>query len=141
MVNKSTEEEKLTQSPIVVILGGKKYDVAPLVIRDSRGWRRKVIALIAPLPGLSKVTTRDMDEFEAALKILVITMPDQVIDLFFEYAKDLKQEEIEAVATDAEMAEAFKEVIAVAFPLAQSAPDVIKRLSPEEQETTKNTSQ
>ena len=139
MATKRNEEEILTQAPIVVILGGAKYDVAPLVIRNSREWRKKVITLIAPLPGLSEATTRDMDQFEEALTTLVVTLPDQVIDLFFEYAKDLKQEEIELVATDAELAQAFKEVIAVAFPLAQSAPDVLARLQ-EEPETSQETS-
>ncbi len=128
MVNKRTEEDKLTQAPIMVTLGGKEYEVAPLVIRDSREWRKKVITLIAPLPGLSKATTRDMDKFEQALTTLVVTMPDQVIELFFEYAKELNQKEIEDIATDAELAQAFKEVIEVAFPLAQSAPDVLIRL-------------
>ena len=135
-----TEEDKLTQAPIVVILGGKEHNIAPLVIRDSREWRKKVISLIAPLPGLSKVTTDDMDSFEEALKTLLVTMPDQVIELFFDYAKDLSQEEIELVATDAEMAKAFEEVVAVAFPLAQSGPDVITRLYPKEPKTTKKTS-
>ena len=128
MVDKRTEEEKLTRADIMVTLGGKEYGIAPLVIRDSREWRKKVIGLIAPLAGLSKVTTDDMDSFEEALKTLLVTMPDQVIELFFDYARDLDQEEIEAVATDAEMAAAFKEVIAVAFPLAESGPDVITRL-------------
>ena len=85
-----TEEQKVGQAPIVVVLGKKEYEISPLVIRDSREWRKKVITLIAPLPGLTKATTRDMDKFEEALTTVVVTMPDQVIDLFFDYAKDLK---------------------------------------------------
>ena len=107
-----TEEDKLTQAGFQVILGGKKYDVAPLVIRDSREWRKKVIALIAPLPTL-------------------LEMPDQVIDLFFEYAKDLDKKEIESVTTDEEMAKAFMEVVAFAFPLADSPAEVLRRLYPQ----------
>ena len=122
------EDDIVAQASIEVALGGKKYSIAPLVIRDSRIWRKKVIGLIAPLPGYTKVTTDDMEGFEQALTALLVTMPDQVIDLFFDYASDLEREEIEAVATDAELAKAFKEVIAVAFPLAQSAPEVITRL-------------
>ena len=128
-----TEEQKITQAPIVVILGGKEYEIAPLVIRDSREWRKKAIALIAPLPGFSKVTTDDMESFGQALTTLLVTMPDQVIDLFFEYAKDLNREEIENIATDAEMAKAFQEITKVAFPLAQSAPEVMMRLYSTEQ--------
>ena len=123
-----TEEEKLTQAAIEVVLGGQTYKIAPLVIKESRGWRKKVITLIAPLPGLTNVDTDDMESFQAVLNALLVTMPDQVIELFFEYAKELDPVKIEAVATDAEIAKAFEVVISVAFPLAQSAPDVLKRL-------------
>ena len=137
MANERYEDEKLTQAPITVILGRKEYGIAPLVIRDSREWRKKVITLIAPLPGLTTVKTRDMKKFEEALTTLVVTMPDQVIQLFFEYAKDLDREDIEGKATDAELAQAFKEVVAVAFPLAQSAPDVLVRLQEKPEESQK----
>ncbi len=140
-MEKRTEEQIIAQASIVVILGGKEYKIAPLVIRDSREWRAKVIKLIAPLPGYSKATTDDMEGFEQALTALLVTMPDQVIELFFDYAKELDPKEIEAVATDAEMADAFKEVIEVAFPLAQSAPEVVTRLYPTEKtEKTKKKS-
>jgi len=132
-----TEEQIVAQAGIDVTLGGKSYEIAPLVIRDSREWRKKVIGMIAPLPGFSKTSTDTPDDFEQALTALLVTMPDQVIDLFFEYAKDLDREDIESKATDAEIAQAFKEVIAVAFPLAQSAPDVITRLYAAPEKTTK----
>ncbi len=125
-----TEEQKVTQAPITVILGGKEYGIKPLVIRDSREWRAKVIKLIAPLPQVVNTKTDTPEEFGQALTEMLVTMPDQVIDLFFEYAKDLNQKEIEGEATDAEMVEAFSKVIEVAFPLAESAPGVITHLSP-----------
>ena len=126
-----TEEEKLTRAPILVILGGKKYEIAPLVIRDSRVWRKKLIALIASLPALVN-TTMDAENpkgFVDALTQMMVTMPEQVLDLFFDYAKELDREEIEGVATDAEIAKAFEEVVQVVFPLAQSLPKVLGHLS------------
>ena len=100
--NVRTEEDKIVRAPIKVILGGEEYEVAPLVIRDSRKWRQKAIGLIAPLPKTVKgVTMDDPDDFEKALTQMLVTLPDQVLDLFFEYAKDLKREEIEGKATDA----------------------------------------
>ncbi len=128
-MNERSEDDKLAQAPIVVILGGEEYKIAPLVIRDSREWRKKVISLIAPLPGMNKVTSRNMKAFEEALTTLLVTMSDQVIKLFFDYAKELNQEEIEGKANDAEIAQAFKEVIAVAFPLAESVVEVMKRVT------------
>lgn len=124
-----TEEEKVTRSPIKVVLGGKEYEVAPLVIRDSREWRRKVIKLIAALPQLVNVTMEDSEGFEKALTEMMVVMPDQVIDLFFEYAKELDREEIEGIAIDSEIARAFEEVVQSAFPLAQSLPKAMGILS------------
>ena len=124
-----TEEQKVSQANIEVILGGKKYEIAPQVIRDSREWRKKVIALIAPLPSLVNITMDEPEDFERALTQMMVIMPDQVIDIFFEYAKNLDREEIEGVATDTEMADAFLEVVQVAFPLSQSLPKVMSKLS------------
>ncbi len=124
-----TEEQILAKAPIVVTLGGAEYNISPLVIRDSREWRRKVIALLAPLPGMVNVTTDDPENFGNVLTQMLVTMPDQVLDLFFEYAKDLNREEIESKATDEEMSKAFEEVVKAAFPLAESLPGVMKHLS------------
>ena len=125
-----TEDDKLTQASIKVIFGGKEYEVKPLVIRDSREWRAKVIKLIAPLPGLVSTTTNTPEDFGQVLTEMLVNMPDQVIELFFEYAKDLNKDEIESIATDKEMATAFEAVLQVAFPLAESAPGVLTRLYP-----------
>ncbi len=126
-----TEEEKVSRAPIVVVLGGKEFKVAPLVIRDSRGWRKKVVELMAPLPELVKTTMDENDPaaFGKVLTEMLVSMPDQVIGLFFDYAKDLDRDEIEGIATDAEIAKAFEEVIKVAFPLAESLPKAMARLS------------
>lgn len=125
-----TEEQKVACVPILVILGGKEHEIAPLVIRDSREWRKKVIGLVAPLPGLVGITTDNAEEFGAALTQLLVTMPNQVVDLFFEYAKDLNRGEIEGMATDAELRDAFAEVIKIAFPLAEALPATMVQMFP-----------
>ena len=141
---KRTEEDKLTQSSVKVILGGAEYKVAPLVIRDSRVWRQKVVGVLgklplylsgSPKPKIKRLWFRhkESDDFEAALKMLLITMPDTVVDLFFEYARDLNRKEIEGKATDHELAEAFSKVVEIAFPLARSLPAVVGRLSQSEE--------
>ena len=124
-----TEEDILTQAGIKVILGGVEYDIAPLVIRDSREWRKKVVDLISELPKYAEVTTDTPDEFGDALKAMLVATPEKVAALFFEYAKDLKKEEIEAVATDMELAKAFEQVIEIAFPLAQSMTKTMEHLA------------
>lgn len=124
-----TEEDIVIQAGIKVILGGKDYSITPLVIRDSREWRRSVISLLAPVSQYTNVTTDEPDAFVEALTEMLVTMPDRVLDLFFGYAKELDREEIEGIATDSEIAKAFSEVVKVAFPLAQAAVDTVAKLS------------
>ncbi len=126
---KRTEEEIVSQARIKVILGGREYKIAPLVIRDSREWRKKVISLIVDLPQLLKVTTKDLEGFGGALKRIMVDNPDHVIDLFFEYAKDLDRDEIEGLATEEDIEVAFEEVMQVAFPLVRSLTKAMARLS------------
>ena len=124
-----TEEDKIVQAGISVILGGKEYKIAPLVIRDSREWRKEVVGLLSSLPKYVNATTDTPEKFSEALNALMVALPDKVVDLFFSYAKDLDREEIEQVATDVEVAKAFEQVVEIAFPLAQSVTRTMEKLS------------
>lgn len=124
-----TEDDKLCQAPIIVILGGKKYNVKQLVIRDSRLWRSDVVKAISTLPKYASVTTDNIEQFGDAINQMLMVMPNTVIDLFFGYAKDLDRDEIEAVATDNEVATAFGQVVDVSFPLAKSLVGTMTKLS------------
>lgn len=124
-----TEEQKLTQAPIIVVLGGEKHEIKPLVIKESRLWRQKVAKVWASLPQKLATTSDKPDDFEAALSALLVTMPDMVVDLFFEYAQDLDRKEIEQVATDSEIAKGFEQVVEIAFPLSRSLVSTMGKLS------------
>ncbi len=124
-----TEEEKVVQDAITVILGGEKHYIKPLVIRDSREWRKRVVELISELPKYAEVTTDSPDAFGEALKAVLLATPEKVANLFFEYAKDLDQKEIEGKATEMELAKAFEQVIEIAFPLAQSMTKTMEHLA------------
>ena len=115
-----SETDKLFHLPVVVKLGGSDYSIAPLVLKESRKWRAKVAELLGKLPGYTKATTDDPVEFEQAIQGIMVTMPDVIVDLFFDYARDLNRDEIEAIATEAEIADAFTKVLEMAFPLARS---------------------
>ncbi|HUT68928.1 MAG TPA: hypothetical protein VMW86_10340 [Dehalococcoidales bacterium] len=130
MTEKRTEEDKLLQAPLVMTFGGKSFNVAPLVIKESRAWRREVIDLLKELPKFAGATTDDADLFQSALNGLLVNMPDKVIDLVFSYCKSLDRDEIESMATDAEVAAAFDKIVAVAFPLVSSIGKVMGNLSP-----------
>ena len=128
---KRTEEEKVFQF-LEVTLGGQKYEIKPLVIRDSRVWRKQIVdflsTTITSLPETLDVKTDEPEKFNQVLQSALVSMPDVVADLFFGYAKDLDREEIESVATDQELAEAFVLVVSVAFPLIQSLPKIVNRV-------------
>ena len=124
-----TEEQKIVQAPLLVVLGGKEYEVKPLVIRDSRKWRHGIVTILASLPQYLGASSDDPVAFGEALKAFLESKPDEVIDLFFSYAKDLNREEIEGAATDSELAAAFDKVVAYAFPLDQSLIRTMKHLA------------
>ena len=124
-----TEEQKIYQDGVTVILGGKEYNVKPLKLRAEREWRQKLSELLGSLPKYTKVTTDDEDGFLSAMSALMVNMPDHVIGLFFDYAKDLDRNVIEEEATGAEIAEGFKKVVALAFPLARALTEAMTALS------------
>jgi len=129
MSAKRTEEQKVFKATVKVKLGGEQYEIAPLVIRDSREWRAKFVELLGAYPTYVNVSTDDPEKFKEALEALLVASPDTVLDLFFEYAKDLPRETIETTTTDAEISDAFKEIIAFAFPLAQSPLEAMGKIT------------
>ena len=115
-----TEEQKVCQAPIKVMLGAQEYAIKPLVIRDARAWRGKLVEVLSRIPQHLSVTTDTPERFSEAMTVLLVRNPDEVADLFFSYARDLPRADIEATATDAELAAAWEQLAEVAFPLAGS---------------------
>ena len=111
-----TEEEKVSRAPIEVILGGKKYGITPLVIRDSREWRKKAGPFQASLSKYASISSDDPEAFEKSLVELLVNRIDQTIDLFFAYARDLDREAIESIASDNEIVKAYNIVFKFTFP-------------------------
>ena len=124
-----TEDQIVSQAPILVSFGGTEYQIRPLVIKESREWRQKLAKMMGELSPVVNVTTDTPEKFQEAMNSLLVTMPDTVVDLVFAYGKDLSRDEIEAVATDAEMAKAFESILEVAFPLARSVTGITGKLS------------
>jgi len=120
-----TDEQKMFQEPTKVMLGGREFGVNPLVIKYSRPWRKRVIELVSGLPKYMKVTTDNPEAFAEAIKVMMVDSQDEIIDLFFEYARDLDRNEIEDIATEAQIAVAFEVVMNLAFPLSETLPAVM----------------
>ena len=123
-----TEEQILATAPLRVSLGGEEHEVKLLVARDSRKWREEAVKLLASLPDYANIDTDDGKKFGAAMKALMVGLPDKVVDLFFLYAKDLKRNDIEAVATDYELSQAFTQVSAAAFPFVEAVSSMAAKI-------------
>lgn len=127
MTTERTEEDKITQAGIEVILGGEKYEIRPLVIKYSKKWRKKSLPLLANLFQYTRLTAEESnsEELEKAFTDLFTTKTDEILDSFFEYARDLNRDEIEGIATDGEVILAFMEVFnAFVAPLSVAAKEV-----------------
>lgn len=124
-----TEEDKVFRAPIVVTLGGREYEIKPLVIKEAREWRKQFAKLIGKLPTYAGVTTDDPQGFEAAVEATLVVMPDEMANLFFAYAKNLDRETIESSATEAELAKAIEAIMEVAFPLVGSMTGALGKLA------------
>jgi len=128
-MEKRSEDDKIMQAPIMISFGGKQYELKPLVIKESREWRKQFADVLKALP-LFVNAIDTTAHFEQVINGMFLDVPDKVIDLIFAYAKDWPRDEIEAVATDDDMAKAFEAIIEVAFPLARSmvaAPTMLSR--------------
>lgn len=114
-----TEEQKLLQSPLKVMLGGKEYEIKPLVMRYSAEWRKKAMPLIG---FLIHYTHLSPEEQEQTILELFRTKLDEIIESFFEYARELPRKDVEESATDVEILLAFMEVFnAFVSPLSGAA--------------------
>jgi len=124
-----SEEQIISQAPVIVHFGGKEYKVKILNIKEAREWRAKLADMMGKVSPAVNTSTDTPEKFQEAINTLLVDIPDVITDLVFDYARDLPRDEVEAVATDAEMALAFESIVEVAFPLAKSVTGITGKLS------------
>jgi len=111
-----SEQDVLAAAPIAVTLGGRERLLPPLSIRRNREWKRE----LAQAVGMSWAAFGQAGTDDTGSIIgLVAGATDTMLDLLIAY--DLSgalggREWIEDNASDAEVYDAFKEVLAVAYP-------------------------
>lgn len=118
-----SEEDVVTQAPLEVVLGGVKYEIEPLKIREARKWRKQLADIkdaLADLPSEVENVGELISLIPALVGHLFVTIPDRIIDLVFSYAPTLPRDLIEDTATDAEIITAFVEILKVAFPFGKA---------------------
>jgi len=112
-----TDEDKLVQAPVSVKLGGVDYSIPPLPIKYSLPWVKKVSKILMGVVSMENVTSDNEEAFADAFGEIMVTRPEQLIELLFEYARDLDKESICEVASSAEIVHAFEEVLSFERPL------------------------
>lgn len=127
--NGRTEEDILLQRPIEVVLGGKPYTIAILPIRPQAEWRKKVAPILGGFLRASRISTETPDAFEAGIAAVLTETPEQMLDLFFAYARDLDRKEIEETATEDEVAAALLQIanMVLSPPLLQTLASMMTR--------------
>lgn len=111
-----TEMQKLTMEPIKVMLGNEEYDIKPLVSKMAIPWVAKVVKILSESIGLTRLKSEDTIALESAMRSVMIDNPGKMIDLFFEYARDLNREEIENTASSAQLIAAFEQCLELEKP-------------------------
>lgn len=123
-----TEEQKVAQAPVMVTFGGQQYELKPLVLKKAQPWRRKFIEAINETSGLSKILSDNPEDFEKAMLKVLLDKPEQMVELFFDYADNLNREEIENSASSKEILVALEEVVAFESPFFGAALRVVKAM-------------
>jgi hypothetical protein len=123
-----TDEAVLTRQALEVTLGGEKRLVRPLVIRDSREWRKRVAEAFAELGALDAGTLNlaDPEGVRKALELVAVTVPEKIADLVLAYAPELDREWFEAHVTDEEATEALVKMLEVTFPFLRRTSDLVR---------------
>jgi len=128
MSEKRSEDQVITQAPILATFGGKEYKIRLLPYAESQEWRGKFAKVLGHLPLFTSATATPK-QFAEVINGMFVDTPDEIVDLIFEYAKDLPKDEIKAVAYDVELGKAFEDIAKVAFFLTRSMMAIPAKLS------------
>jgi len=120
--NPRSDADQLARSPIKVTLGDRVYDLPCLRVKAAHDWRKKLVEALAPVVGaFDPAKSATQNSISEGLTGALINFPEIVADLIFAYAGDaLKKDEIEAEATDEQLAAAFAAIMQVAYPFLPS---------------------
>jgi hypothetical protein len=110
-----SEEDVMTDAPLVFTFGGQRHEVKPLCIRESLAWRKLYLDFIR--------LARQERDTDAALEFGAVKLIECYLDLICEYvAGQITTEEVER-GTDEEIVAAWEALDAfVARPFSRKTP-------------------
>jgi len=114
-----SETDKLIQSPVTVILGGNDYEIKPLPVKYSAKWTSDFIKLYVGVLDLEKIESNDPEKMKGTMVNLMVDKPNEMVELFWQYAKDLPRAELEEQATYGEVMDALEQVVELESPLSR----------------------
>ena len=114
-----TDEAKLLQVPISIVLAGKDYEVPVPSYAVNRQWRLAFCEHSKKMAAVSKIDGEDPDSIVKHADAVIMDQIDGVIDLLFLASPELQEirEEIEDTATEEELLDAAQAVMEVLSPL------------------------
>ena len=137
-----TEEQIISQEPINAKLCGKEVSIPLLKIGKARLWKQDWWKALYGVSGwteavqkieqLQKDNASDkelQDALGQGFKNILLDQPEKVIELVTSYVvasgAEITKEDIEENANEAEIAELWKQINDIAFPLVTSLADVM----------------
>ena len=111
-----TDGDKLGKLGVMVTLGASEYEIRPLVIAQSRAWRKQAAEVLDSLGAMSDLDLERAGDMISAARVFLTQTIDTLFDLLFAYAPELPRDEIENTATDEQAVTALIEVFKLAFP-------------------------
>jgi hypothetical protein len=110
-----SDEDVMTQAPIVVVLGTRNYEIKVLSIIKARAWRKLLVENIAEIAKHVGTTSAMQQAFFSSFAFIFTQFPEKMADLFFAYATELERERVESEATEEQLALAWSKVTQVAL--------------------------
>jgi hypothetical protein len=126
---KRSEEDILSQAPIVVKFGDVEYKIKPLRMIKAREWRDKLIKEVQSIGTSLQQDTSTSPVFIQGLAFVFLQFPQKMADLVFSYAPNLPREKIENEGTEEQLARAFGQIVQIAFPFVGELQAMMQTLS------------
>lgn len=109
---------------VTITLAGQTYTINELKTRDQRQWRKKLKAIIDDLGNQfnfdanMELTPASISQMVLAASQSLMGLPDQLVDLLFDYSPELAADKKRVMAEcyESELTAALLEVVKLAFP-------------------------
>jgi hypothetical protein len=122
-MQKRSEMEMLSESPLVLKFGETEYSVKVLSSRKAAAWRQKLSDLTGDMVGKAMAEPPDSDtngwlrgEVLGSVSLMLTKSPEKLVDMICAYGSELNADEILDNGTDEQILVAFTRIMGVAFP-------------------------